>query len=196
MEVEMRIRGLMMDPMTNMPIVVLKDVGGDSVLPIWVGVYEANAIAMEIEKVTTPRPMTHDLIKNLLIGLDTRVHKIVVRIRQNDKAFLRQDACGLDQAFVVREQRLGVTDDFQLDPIRQPNFTGQSRGPDRVVGVIAGSCIRKNEEFRAVDVIQQGFLGPIRQIHAPDRDGYDFRARRLVTARHLVKAAVLTSANE
>lgn len=77
-EVEMKIRGLMMDPVTNMPIVILKDVAGDSVLPIWVGVYEANAIAMEIEKITTPRPMTHDLLKNLLIGLDTRVHKVVV----------------------------------------------------------------------------------------------------------------------
>ncbi len=66
MEVEMTIRGLMMDPVTNMPIVVLKDVGGDTVLPIWVGVPEANAIALEMEKVTTPRPMTHDLIKNVL----------------------------------------------------------------------------------------------------------------------------------
>src|SRR4030081_3736079 len=84
MEVEMKIRGLMMDPVTNMPIVVLKDVGSDTVLPIWVGVYEANAIALEIEKVTTPRPMTHDLIKNLLIGLDTHVHKIVVNELRDD----------------------------------------------------------------------------------------------------------------
>ena len=72
MEVEMKIRGLMMDPVTNMPIVVLKDPAGDAVLPIWVGIYEANAIALEIEKVATPRPMTHDLIKNLLTGLDTQ----------------------------------------------------------------------------------------------------------------------------
>ena len=79
MEVEMKIRGLMMDPVTNMPIVVLKDVSGDTVLPIWVGVYEANAIALEIEKVQTPRPMTHDLIKNVLVGLNTHVHKVVVR---------------------------------------------------------------------------------------------------------------------
>ena len=71
MEVEMKIRGLMMDPVTNMPIVILKDVSGNSVLPIWVGVYEANAIALEIEKVSTPRPMTHDLIKSLLLGLNT-----------------------------------------------------------------------------------------------------------------------------
>ena len=83
-EVEMKIRGLMMDPVTNMPIVILKDVNGDSVLPIWVGIYEANASALEIEKVSTPRPMTHDLIKNLLTGLDTRVHKVVVNELRED----------------------------------------------------------------------------------------------------------------
>ncbi len=83
-EVEMRIRGLMMDPVTNMPIVVLKDVEGDSVLPIWVGVYEANAIALEIEKVTTPRPMTHDLLKNLLTGFGASVNKVVVTELKDD----------------------------------------------------------------------------------------------------------------
>jgi bifunctional DNase/RNase len=86
-EVEMKIRGLMMDPVTNMPIVILKDVGGDSVLPIWVGIYEANAIALEIEKVTTPRPMTHDLLKNLLTGLEARVHKVVVNELRDDTFF-------------------------------------------------------------------------------------------------------------
>src|SRR2546430_11743730 len=84
MEVEMKIRGLMMDPVTNMPIVILKDVGSDTVLPIWVGVYEANAIALEIEKVTTPRPMTHDLIKNVLVGLESQVHKVVVTELRED----------------------------------------------------------------------------------------------------------------
>ncbi len=84
MEVEMKIRGLMMDPVTNMPIVILKDVNGAAVLPIWVGIYEANAIALEIEKVSTPRPMTHDLIKNLLLGLDTRVHRVVVSDLKED----------------------------------------------------------------------------------------------------------------
>jgi bifunctional DNase/RNase len=78
LEVEMKIRGLMMDPVTNMPIVVLKDMSGDAVLPIWVGIYEANAIALEIEKVTTPRPMTHDLIKVLLMGLEASIKKVVV----------------------------------------------------------------------------------------------------------------------
>jgi uncharacterized protein len=84
MEVEMKIRGLMMDPVTNMPIVILKDVGSDTVLPIWVGVYEANAIAVEIEKVTMPRPMTHDLIKNVLVGLESQVHKVVVTELRED----------------------------------------------------------------------------------------------------------------
>ncbi len=60
---------------------------GDTVLPIWVGIYEANAIALEIEKVTTPRPMTHDLLKNLLTGLDARVHKIVVNDLRDDTFF-------------------------------------------------------------------------------------------------------------
>ncbi len=84
MEIEMKIRGLMMDPVTNMPIVILKDIDGKTVLPIWVGVYEANAIALEIEKVSTPRPMTHDLIKNLLLGLNTAVHKVVVNDLRED----------------------------------------------------------------------------------------------------------------
>jgi uncharacterized protein len=84
MEVEMKIRGLMMDPVTNMPIVVLKDVGGNAILPIWVGIYEANAIALEIEKVSTPRPMTHDLIKILLLGLGTGIRKVVVSELRED----------------------------------------------------------------------------------------------------------------
>jgi bifunctional DNase/RNase len=84
MEVEMKIRGLMMDPVTNMPIVLLKETDSETVLPIWVGVYEANAIALEIEKVSTPRPMTHDLLRNLLIGLDTTVRKVVVTELKDD----------------------------------------------------------------------------------------------------------------
>jgi bifunctional DNase/RNase len=84
MEIEMKIRGLLVDPVTNMPIVILKDSETDVVLPIWVGVYEANAIALEIEKVSTPRPMTHDLIKNVLVGLNTHVHKVVVTELRED----------------------------------------------------------------------------------------------------------------
>jgi len=87
MEVEMKIRGLMMDPVTNMPIVILKDTDSDTVLPIWVGIYEANAIALEIEKVSTPRPMTHDLLKNFLLGLEAMVRKVVVTELRDETFF-------------------------------------------------------------------------------------------------------------
>jgi uncharacterized protein len=84
MEIEMKIRGLMVDPSTNAPIVILKDVQGDTVLPIWVGLYEANAIALEVEKASTPRPMTHDLLKNLVQGLNATVQRVVVTELKND----------------------------------------------------------------------------------------------------------------
>src|SRR5215470_17381919 len=83
-EVEMQIRGLMMDPVTNMPIIVLKDVDSDTVLPIWVGIFEANAIALELEKATTPRPMTHDLMQNMARGLHAEVRKVVVSELRED----------------------------------------------------------------------------------------------------------------
>lgn len=89
MEIEMKIRGLMMDPVTNMPVVILKDAKGTSVLPIWVGIYEANAIALEIEKVQTPRPMTHDLLRNVLLGLDAVVRKVVVTELKDDTFYAR-----------------------------------------------------------------------------------------------------------
>jgi bifunctional DNase/RNase len=86
-EVEVQIRGLMMDPVTNMPIVVLKDVASDMVLPIWVGIFEANAIALELEKTATPRPMTHDLLQNLARGLNAEVRKVVVSELRDDTFF-------------------------------------------------------------------------------------------------------------
>jgi len=78
MEIEMTIKGLMIDPITNMPIVILKDGKGNRVLPIWVGIFEANAIALQIENITTPRPMTHDLLRNVLSDLEATVERIVV----------------------------------------------------------------------------------------------------------------------
>jgi len=78
MQIEMTIKGLMVDPITNMPIVILRDKEGNRVLPIWVGVFEANAIALQIENVSTPRPMTHDLLKNVISDLRGRIERIVV----------------------------------------------------------------------------------------------------------------------
>ena len=83
-EVEVRIRGLMLDPVTNMPMIVLKDVSGDGVLPIWVGIFEANAIALEIEKSATPRPMTHDLLRNTLRAFEASVQRVVVSELRDD----------------------------------------------------------------------------------------------------------------
>lgn len=84
MQIEMKIRGLMVDPSTNMPIVILKDPNGDALLPIWVGPYEANAIATEIEKSSAPRPMTHDLLRNLMLGLNAQLQRVVVSELRDD----------------------------------------------------------------------------------------------------------------
>ena len=78
MQIEMNIKGLMVDPVTSMPIVILRDKEGQKVLPIWVGIFEANAIALQIENVTPPRPMTHDLLKNVINDLKASVQKVVV----------------------------------------------------------------------------------------------------------------------
>jgi bifunctional DNase/RNase len=78
MQIEMTIKGLMVDPITNMPIIILRDEDGQRVLPIWVGIFEANAIALQIENISTPRPMTHDLLRNVIHDLKASVQKIVV----------------------------------------------------------------------------------------------------------------------
>jgi len=78
MEIEVKIRALMMDPNSGTPIIILKDVNSETMLPIWVGAYEANAIALEIEKIAPPRPMTHDLLRNLIVELGMKVDRVVV----------------------------------------------------------------------------------------------------------------------
>ena len=134
MEVEMKIRGLMMDPVTNMPIVMLKDVGRDTVLPIWVGVYEANAIALEIEKVSAPRPMTHDLIKNVLTGLDAQVHKVVVTELREDR-----QGCACRAPFARRtEGRHRVPGKRHRKALRQSPAAAVGIGPLGCCAIDAG----------------------------------------------------------
>jgi len=87
MEIEVKIRALMMDPNSGTPIIILKDVGSDTMLPIWVGAYEANAIALEIEKHAPPRPMTHDLLRNLIVELGVRVERVVVTSLRDNTFF-------------------------------------------------------------------------------------------------------------
>jgi bifunctional DNase/RNase len=78
MQIEMIIKSLMFDPVTNLPIIILRDKDGHHMLPIWMGVFEANAIALQIENVASPRPMTHDLLKNVIEDLNADIKKIVV----------------------------------------------------------------------------------------------------------------------
>jgi uncharacterized protein len=87
MEIEVKIRALMMDPNSGTPIIILKDVDSDKMLPIWVGAYEANAIALEIEKIAPPRPMTHDLLRNLIIELGIQVERVVVTSLRDNTFF-------------------------------------------------------------------------------------------------------------
>ncbi len=87
MMIPMTVRGIALDPITNMPIIILKDKEEKRALPIWVGIFEANAIALELEKIATPRPMTHDLIKNILEGLGASVQQIVVNDLKDNTFF-------------------------------------------------------------------------------------------------------------
>ena len=87
--IKMEIKGLLMDPVSNMPVVILRDLENGLFLPIWVGIFEANAIALEMEKVSTPRPMTHDLLKNLLTELDARVERVVINELRENTFFAR-----------------------------------------------------------------------------------------------------------
>jgi len=87
--IKMEIKGLLMDPVSNMPVVILRDVDDGVFLPIWVGIFEANAIAIQMEKITTPRPMTHDLLKNVLTELETRVERVVINELKDNTFFAR-----------------------------------------------------------------------------------------------------------
>jgi bifunctional DNase/RNase len=128
MEIEVKIRGLMMDPNSGTPIVILKDVNSETLLPIWVGAYEANAIALEIEKIATQRPMTHDLLRNLIVEMGARVERVVVT-ELRDNTF-----------FAVIEMRNSSGDFIMLD----------SRPSDAIALALRADCpIYVNE-----DVIQ------------------------------------------
>ncbi|HEV2799278.1 MAG TPA: bifunctional nuclease family protein [Pyrinomonadaceae bacterium] len=125
MEIEVKIRGLMMDPNSGTPIVILKDVNSETLLPIWVGAYEANAIALEIEKIATQRPMTHDLLRNLIVEMGARVERVVVT-ELRDNTF-----------FAVIEMRSSSGDFMMLD----------SRPSDAIALALRADCpIYVNEE--------------------------------------------------
>jgi bifunctional DNase/RNase len=105
MEIEVKIRALMMDPNSGTPIIILKDVESDTMLPIWVGAYEANAIALEIEKIAPPRPMTHDLLRNLIIELGVQVERVVVTSLRDNTFFAVIEMRDSDGAPMVLDSR-------------------------------------------------------------------------------------------
>src|SRR3712207_9548532 len=92
----------MMDPNSGTPIIILKDVNSDLMLPIWVGAYEANAIALEIEKITPQRPMTHDLIRNLINEIGAKVERVVVTELRDNTFFAVIEIRGIDSEQIGR----------------------------------------------------------------------------------------------
>ena len=101
MEIEMKIKGLVIDPISKMPIVVLEDSSSERILPIWIGTSEANAIALTIEGIITPRPMTHDLLKNIFNGLEISVDRIVVNDIRKDTFYASIHCRHMDREIVI-----------------------------------------------------------------------------------------------
>ena len=144
MEVEMKIRGLTMDPVTQMPIVVLKDVNGGTVLPIWVGIFEANAIALQIENIATPRPMTHDLLRNVIHDLKASVQKIVVCDLQENTFYaliylgLNGDTVAIDArpsdaiALALRTRAPIFVEETVIDHAKTVDFSTEKADADRL----------------------------------------------------------------
>jgi bifunctional DNase/RNase len=105
MEIEVKIRALMMDPNSGTPIIILKDVNSETMLPIWVGAYEANAIALEIEKIAPQRPMTHDLLRNLIVEMGARVERVVVTELRDNTFFAVIEMSASDGTAVMLDSR-------------------------------------------------------------------------------------------
>jgi bifunctional DNase/RNase len=144
MQIEMTIKGLMVDPDTNMPIVILRDKDGEKVLPIWVGLFEANAIALQIENVSTPRPMTHDLLRNVISDLKASVQKIVVCDLQENTFYaliylsLNGDTVAIDArpsdaiALALRTRAPIFVEDSVIDNAKTVNISSDKNDAERL----------------------------------------------------------------
>jgi bifunctional DNase/RNase len=144
MLIEMSIKGLMVDPMAGTPIVILKDKQGERVLPIWVGVPEANAIALQIENVSTPRPMTHDLLRNIITDLDGRVDRVVVSDLRDNTYFaiihltVRGERVAVDArpsdaiALALRTRSPILVEESVIESSRTADFTTEPTDNDRL----------------------------------------------------------------
>ncbi len=144
MQVEMTIKGLMVDPVTNMPIIILRDQEGQRVLPIWVGVFEANAIALQIENIATPRPMTHDLLRNVIADLKAQVRKIVVSDLKENTFYaliymtVNGDTVAVDArpsdaiALALRVRAPIFVEDAVIDSAKKLDFTPEKADSERL----------------------------------------------------------------
>jgi bifunctional DNase/RNase len=146
MQIEMTIKGLMVDPITNTPIVILRDKDGQKVLPIWVGIFEANAIALQIENISTPRPMTHDLLRNVIHDLKAEVKKIVVCDLQENTFYAliylalngNGDTVAIDArpsdaiALALRTRAPIFVEDTVIDHAKTVDFTTEKADSDRL----------------------------------------------------------------
>src|SRR5215203_4408727 len=144
MLIEMTIKGLMVDPITNMPIVILKDKQGERVLPIWVGIFEANAIALQIENIATPRPMTHDLLRNIITDLDGQVDRVVVSDLKDNTFFaiihltVKGEAVVVDArpsdaiALALRTRAPILVEETVIDNAKTVDFTSDRADSDRL----------------------------------------------------------------
>ena len=144
MQIEMTIKGLMVDPITNSPIVILRDREGQRVLPIWVGIFEANAIALQIENISTPRPMTHDLLRNVIQDLKASVQKVVVCDLQETTFYaliylaVAGDTVAIDArpsdaiALALRTRAPIFVEDTVLDNAKTVDFTSEKSDADQL----------------------------------------------------------------
>jgi uncharacterized protein len=142
--VKMEIKGLLMDPVSNMPVVILRDVDDGVFLPIWVGIFEANAIAIQMEKIATPRPMTHDLLKNVLTELETRVERVVISELKDNTFFARihltrgQEKWNIDSrpsdaiALALRSQAEIFVEEDVLEKSKTLRAEGTEPDPERL----------------------------------------------------------------
>ena len=143
-QIEMTIKGLMVDPITNTPIVILRDKEGQRVLPIWVGLFEANAIALQIENLSTPRPMTHDLLRNVIHDLDATVQKVVVSDLQDNTFYaliyldVNGETVAIDSrpsdaiALALRTRAPIFAEDFVIDNAKTVDFSSEKSDADRL----------------------------------------------------------------
>jgi bifunctional DNase/RNase len=182
MLIEMTIKGLMVDPITNMPIVILKDKVGERVLPIWVGIFEANAIALQMENIATPRPMTHDLLRNVITDLEGSVDRVVVSDLKDNTFYAIIHLTVGDRRTSKRRHRAGAADAIA-------DSGGGDRHRQREDG---GLRVGAGRQRSAAEVARESRPRGARQVQ--DVSGWQPPTDSLSAGRHCVDSSLLVHA--